>query len=341
MIVPIFLPHLGCTDRCIYCDQGYITNVTNDDVRSTIVKSLNVDKDEFEVGLYGGNIFNVAPSLLKTIFGHFEPYRGRIKNFRVSTKPVPLNEDVINILKSNKVSVIELGMPVFNDKILCKLNRQHTVDEFLKSFSILKDKGFEVAIQVMAGLPDELWSDIKNTSENIIKLKPCYIRIYPLAVIKGTPLSTMLMDGAFVPIPFDEAIDRAAFLYLNALRHDIKTVKIGLTDNEVIKDNIISGHYHPAFGYLVRSRVFYLGVKALLDKHTIKGDVVVHLNSRDIPHLVGQKRTNIESFQKADINISWQKTDIEKGYFVIENCHSNFSGNIFDAIGVLERRYLL
>lgn len=341
MIIPVFLPHLGCIDRCIYCNQGYITNVLSDDVRSVIKTSLDVNKDAFEVGLYGGNIFNVAPPLLKTLFEYFKPYRDRITNFRISTKPVPLKEETIDILKSNNVSIIELGMPAFNNKILRKLNRQHTVDEFLMSFNVLKNEGFNVAIQVMVGLPGESWSDIKTTSYNIIQLKPYYIRIYPLAVIEGTPLETMFRKGTFVPIPFDEALGRATFIYLNALKCNIKTVKIGLTDNDVIKDKIVAGHYHPAFGYLVRSQAFYLGAKALIDKHAIKGDVVVHLNSRDIPHLVGQKRSNIELFQKADIDITWQKDDIDEGNFVVQNGRSSFSGNVFDALEAYKKQELL
>ena len=340
MIIPVFLPHLGCADRCIYCNQGYITNVLDDDVRSTIKYSLNVNKDAFEIGLYGGNIFNVDPYSLRTLFNYFEPYKDRITNFRISTKPVPLKNETIRILKENNVTVIELGMPTFNNDILRELNRQHTVNEFLTTFHALKGEGFNVAIQVMVGLPGESWSDVITTASNTVQLNPHYIRIYPLVVIADTPLQTMYKNGVFVPIPFDEALDRAVFIYLTALKHNVKTVKIGITDNEIIKDKVVAGHYHPAFGYLVRSQTFYLGVKALIDKHSLKGDVIAHINSRDIPHLVGQRRLNIERFQKAGITITWHQMDIEEGSFVIESSFSKVSGDIFDAFVHFDDREL-
>ncbi len=59
-------------------------------------------------------------------------------------------------------------------------------------------------------------------------------------------------------------------------------MKIGLTDNEIVKDKVIGGNYHPAFGYLVRSRAFYLGIKTLIDTHALKGDIVIHINKIDI-----------------------------------------------------------
>jgi histone acetyltransferase (RNA polymerase elongator complex component) len=92
----------------------------------------------------------------------------------------------------------------------------------------------------MVGLPDESFEDIKRTVENIINLNPHYIRIYPLVVLKETPLQRQYEERLFVPIPFEEAIQRTLFIYLNALQHGIKVVKIGLTDNEIIKDRILS-----------------------------------------------------------------------------------------------------
>lgn len=332
MIIPIFLPHIGCSERCIYCNQGYITNAQDDNIANKINCALNVSTETFEVGLFGGNIFNVEPHFLERIFSYFRPYKDRITNFRISTKPVPLSNEVISILKANNVTVVELGMPTFNDKILQTLNRQHTVSEFLEAYYVLKNEGFDVAVQVMIGLPQETWDDIRHTADSIVRLKPYYIRIYPLVVLSGTVLATMYSDGSFIPVSFDEALDRATFIYLTALKDGIKTVKIGLTDNEVIKDKIVAGHYHAAFGYLVKSRVFCLAVKALVDLHKLTGNVVVRLNEKDIPHLVGYKRSNIMQLKNAGITVAWQKDDIREGDFAVESGSLRLTGNIFDAL---------
>lgn len=335
MIVPVFLPHLGCKDRCIYCDQGCITDVYSDDLPFLIKKSLEKLTGEFEIGLFGGNIFNVEPSTLKMLFKSFESFSERILNFRISTKPVPLNSETIRILKKNRVTVVELGMPVFNDTILKKLNRGHTIEDFYRAFSLLKNEGFHVALQVMVGLPDETMNDIKETTRRIICLSPHYIRIYPLVVLKGTPLLRMYEEGIFVPIQFEDAIVRTTHIYLNALKHNIKTVKMGLTDNEVIKDSIVAGQFHPSFGYMVKSHAFYLAVKANIDAASMQGNVTVKLNSTDIPHLVGHKRANIERFKKEGIYVAWEKEDIEKGSFILCNASATIKGIIFDALSTL------
>jgi histone acetyltransferase (RNA polymerase elongator complex component) len=337
MIVPVFLPHLGCTDRCIYCDQGCITDVHSHDLPSLIKKTLEKAGGKYEVGLFGGNIFNIEPSVLKTLFQFFDSFSDNILNFRISTKPVPLKSETIRILKEKRVTVVELGMPVFNDTILKKLNRGHTVEDFYRAFHLLKNEGFHVALQVMAGLPDETMIDIKETAEHIIRLSPHYIRIYPLAVLKNTPLHRMYENGLFAPIQFEEAIERAIYIYLHALKQGIKTVKMGLTDNEIIKDSVVAGQFHPAFGYMVKSQAFYLAIKAKIDIASIKGDITVRLNSADIPHLVGHKRKNIERFKEQGICVTWEKQDIEQGNFTLCSSQTIINGNIFDALITLSR----
>ena len=332
MIIPVFLPHLGCQGRCIYCDQNIITDIGDENLRTRIEQSLATRQGPFEVGLYGGNIFGLKPETLKRLFSYFDSYQATITNFRISTKPVPLNDKIIGILKENRVTNIELGIPTFNDQILEFLNRKHTAADLKNAFSVLTGEGFQVALQVMVGLPHETMSDIRESVTNIINLKPSYIRIYPLAFINGTPLADMYKVQKFVPIAFDEAIHRAMLIYLNALQHEIKAVKMGLTDNEVIKEKIIGGYYHPAFGFLVKSEAFFHAVMAKIAETGFSGEVTVSLNNRDIPHLLGHKRNNIVRFNEAGLSITWQVNDIPTGTFLLKSGEKKIEGAIFDAL---------
>ena len=333
MIVPVFLPHLGCGDRCIYCDQASITDLRTSDIKETIEAHLGRVRQPAEVGLFGGNIFGIGAEALKRLFSYFDQYQEKITGFRISTKPIPLDEEIIGILKENGVKVIELGIPSFNDEILRTINRRHTAEDLKRSFRRLKEEGFTVALQVMVGLPGETETDIRETAENLITLVPDYIRIYPLAVLKGTPLEAMYREGRYVPIPFDEAIERTAHIYLSLLKQGIKTVKMGLTDNEVIADRVIAGHYHPAFGYLVKSRAFRNAVLKKLREAEAKGAIKVVLNKRDIPHLLGHKRENLARFKEEGFEVSWETGEMGLGEFVVEFEGGKVAGNVFDALG--------
>ncbi|MCX7965220.1 MAG: radical SAM protein, partial [Syntrophorhabdaceae bacterium] len=302
MLCPVFLPHLGCDTKCIYCDQISITDIREFNIEKIIEKSLS-NHQTFEVGLFGGNIFGIQPSLLKKIFSLFEDYREHITGFRISTKPVPLKKEVIEILKENNVKVIELGIPVFNDILLTKLSRGYTVTDFYKAYHLLKKEGFHVAMQVMVGLPDEERCDIANTVEHIKSLIPAYIRIYPLVILKDTPIYDAFIKGDFVPCDFHEAVQRSLYIYLNCLSLNIPVVKMGLTDNEVIKEKIAGGFFHPAFGSIVKSEGFYLAIMASFLRCGVKGHIKVKVNKKDVPHLMGYKRKNIQRWAERKIYI--------------------------------------
>jgi len=338
MICPVFLPHLGCGQRCTYCDQIYITEIDRVNPKEMIENALSHGKSGYEVGLYGGNIFGIEPSLLNTIFSCFYEYRDEITNFRVSTKPVPLDDEVISILKRNNVTVIELGIPTFNDDILRKLNRGHTVEDLYRAYKRLKQEGFCLALQVMVGLPHESVEDTIRTVENIITLHPDYIRIYPLAIIEGTPLWIDYKEGRFIPLGFEDAVLRSLYIYLNALYHHIKVVKMGLTDNEIIKNKIKGGFYHPAFGSIVKSEGFYIAILTKAKRQGLKGNIKVMVNKRDIPHVFGYRRKNIERFKGHGIHIEPLSGDIEQGAFILYKNDMELHGHIYDAIEDLENK---
>lgn len=332
MICPVFLPHLGCRERCSYCDQQSITNSDRNNLQETIKKSLGSHEGTYEVGLFGGNIFGIEPPLLEKLFSSFSDYRDRISNFRISTKPVPLDDRVLEILKQNNVTVIELGIPLFNNEILKNLNRDHTVEDFYLTYERLKSMGFNVALQVMVGLPGETFTEIKKSADNIVRLNPHYIRIYPLAIMKGTPIHRLYEAKEFIPIPFEEAVLRAVYIYLNAMAHNIGVVKMGLTDNEIIKERIVAGFYHPAFGSIVKSECYYLALRSVIDKAGLKNHVTVRLNKKDIPHLIGHKRNNIERLQRQGIYVSWEVWQIKQGSFILYKDNKEVEGDIFDAL---------
>ncbi|HEX2967413.1 MAG TPA: radical SAM protein [Syntrophorhabdaceae bacterium] len=333
MLIPIFLPHYGCKDRCTYCDQRSITNERPDDPYSHISQVLDRKEGPYEIGLFGGNILGMTHKQLRELFSYFQQYKDKIENFRISTKPVVLDAEKMNIIKKNKVTIIELGCPTFNNTILSTLNRMHTADDTIESFEFLRTEGFSVALQFMAGLPDETMSDIRMTVEKMERLNPLYIRIYPLVVLSGTPMGEMHRRGVFVPSEFETVLDRVVYLYLSALKRGIPVVRMGLSDNELIREHILGGNYHPAYGYLVKSRAVYKAIIATLESFPKVGEeVTVSLNKVDVPHLIGDKRANLRHFLEKGISVQWQIRDIPKNTFVIETQGRCIEGQVLDAL---------
>lgn len=336
MVLPVFLPHVGCGQQCTYCNQNTITDeaqaVALDDRLASLFKPL---KTPVEVAFYGGNPFGLDPEGLERLLAKLTPYRGKITGVRMSAKPGRLSSSTIGILKHHGVTTIELGIPCFNDRILAALNRGHTTADLLDAYHQLKDEGFELGLQVMVGLPDETDKDLEQTAASVVALKPAFIRIYPLCVLEDTPLFASFRKGDFLPDSLEAAVTKAAYVYIRAQDKGIKTIKMGLTDNDVLKQKVAAGPYHPAFGYLVKSEAFYLAVLKVCTGNGLSGKVQVLLNRRDIPHLVGSQRQNVQRLTGKGIEPVWSAVEIPAGRFVVTAGGKKASGSLGDALAML------
>ncbi len=330
MVVPVFLPHSGCNERCIYCHQGYITDIGEKSFKERVDSALQGRVEPCEVGLFGGNIFGMEPASLERLFSCFDEHRGVVKSFRLSTKPVPLRDETIAILRRNGVDIIELGIPTFNDAILAAVNRAHTAEDLFLAYERLGGEGFRLALQFMVGLPGESQGDIEETVANMIRLRPVYIRIYPLVVLRNTPLFALYSRGDFVPIPFDEALDRACLIYLNAMKHNIDVVNVGLTDNEMVRDMVAGGFYHPAYGFLVQSRIFLRAVEGALKRLDGPKEITVILHNNDIPLLVGHRRENLSRFAAMGLKLRWEPSGERRGAFEIVSGTQRVEASVAD-----------
>jgi hypothetical protein len=334
MIAPVFLPHLGCGKRCIYCNQEVITDSNKEDGPERQIASLLDDvAGPVEVALYGGNPLGLGYESLRRLLSLFVPYQNKISGLRISTKPGSVDRKTLQLLKEHRVRTVELGTPTFNDDILDRLARGHTGEDARNSVKRLKEEGFETGMQLMVGLPGETGEDIRDLVDEVHRLSPAFIRIYPLVVIRDTPLCDMFGSGDFVPDPLERAVSKAAFIYTTAWSSGIPTIKMGLTDNTGLKSRIVAGPYHPAFGYLAKCEAFRLAVANLCKKTGAREGVRLSVAPGDVPHLIGYKSSNIGELRGEFATFDWDTDDsLEPGHFRVLAGRSTVEGSLSDGI---------
>ena len=326
------MPHLGCESICRYCNQGFITGVGEARLEEEVKKLARVPLEGIEIGLYGGNILGLQGKELERLFLFLGPWMEKVESIRLSTKPRDLDRDTLDVLKRYKVRTIELGIPAFNDSILESLGRNHSVKDLLTCYETLKEAGFECALQVMVGLPQEDFEDVRKTVEYLSLLRPVYVRIYPLVVLKGTALYQSYLDGEFVPISFRDGLRRALFIYLSCLKEGIKVLSMGLQEGKLLREVVAAGLYHPCFGSIVKAEAFFQAIFVTLDKAGMEGEVEITIGKSDVPHLWGYRRHNIERFERSGIRVKVKIEEMEKGSFVIRKGGKEIHGLTIDAL---------
>ena len=221
-IIPIFVPHLGCPNDCIFCNQksisGQMKMITKEDIKNTIEFYLKNFKDKeayVEVAFFGGSFTGIDEKLQEEFLSVAYEYikENKVNSIRISTRPDYINKNILKRLKKYKVQTIELGVQSANDYILKRSGRGHTFEDVKKASRLIRWKGFNLGHQMMVGLPESTRIDEINTAKQLIKLKPKMIRIYPVLVIKNTKLEKEYVDGKYEPIPLVQAIETCKELY--------------------------------------------------------------------------------------------------------------------------------
>jgi len=307
-IYPVFIPHAGCPHRCIFCAQERSTG------QSAVPDANQVDnwleeilpfRGDGEIAFYGGT-FSLLPLALQeqylTTAGRFVA-SGQVAGVRVSTRPDALDGNCVARLKSSGVTTVEIGCQSFSEAVLKASWRGHTALDNISAVQRCQNVGLRVGVQLMPGLPGSDVEEALMSLRQTVDLNPSFVRIYPTVVIEGTELATLWRSGGYQPWTVDEAVDVSADMLLLCRQADIPVIRLGLHCDLQLEENLLAGPYHPAFGQLVRSRLWR---RALLNATSLGKQLTV--NPNDLSDAMGHrgenrdwlKRTNPEACLMAD-----------------------------------------
>ncbi len=308
-IIPIFVPHLGCPNDCIFCNQKSISgqkeNMTKEKAKKIIEEYLETIKNEeaeVEIAFYGGSFTAIEEKtqeeLLQTAYEYIE--QGKVESIRISTRPDCINKETLKRLKKYKVKTIELGVQSANDYILKRANRGHAFEDVKKASKMIRWNGFKLGHQMMVGLPESTRIDEINTAKALIQLKPKMVRIYPVLVVKNTKLEEEYKQGKYEPLPLVQAVEVCKELVRMFADKKIEVIRVGLQNTDEIAEpenkesEVVAGPYHPAFRQLVESAMWYDAIVGKIKKLNVKvKEVEVTVNPVDSNNVIGHKKENV------------------------------------------------
>lgn len=215
--IPVFIPHLGCPNMCVFCNQRSISGTvrySRDDVRKTIDEALATvsPEQEAQIAFFGGSFTGIDRDemiyLLETGYGYVKS--GRVSSIRLSTRPDYIDAEILDILSRYGVKTIELGLQSMSDRVLAACKRGHTAEQGREACRMIKERGFELIGQMMIGLPCSTEEDEIYTAREICALGAHGARIYPTVVFLDTELADMAERGEYTPLSVEEAAGRSA-----------------------------------------------------------------------------------------------------------------------------------
>ncbi|MBQ6020910.1 MAG: radical SAM protein [Clostridia bacterium] len=319
--VALFVPHLGCGHRCVFCDQRAISGTaaapTPDDVRSAAELALSGGETGGEIAFFGGSFTAIDRDYMLSLLEAAEPFvkDGSFSGIRCSTRPDAIDRERLSILKAYGVTAIELGAQSADDGILEKNGRGHTFADTETAAGLIREYGIGMDLQMMTGLYGDTDEGALASAEKFIALRPDTMRIYPTVVLKNTRLARLYEAGEYVPQSLDEAVGLCAKLLTRFYDASIPVIRLGLHSGGGVEENRVAGPYHPAFREICESRIYYdLALERLAGKP--RGTYLLTVAPTEISKAAGHKKVNIASLAEYGWNCA-VRADERAGIYTI------------------------
>lgn len=293
-IIPVFIPHLGCPHQCVFCDQRAIAapEAPEPEVIADILRQALPWARGGQLAFYGGSFTAVDPALQTAYLEAAQPFlrSGALESLRISTRPDAIDLPTLQRLADYGVRTIELGAQSMEDGVLRRSGRGHTAAQTIRAAQLVKQQGFELVLQLMAGLPGDSRAFCRQTAEQAAALEPDAVRIYPVCVLRGSPLAEM---PDYQPLSIDQAAEWCADMLEVFQRQRIPVIRLGLNPTEQLAQSILAGPYHPALGQIVWSRLVRRQAEALLQACPSDAHVLLQCPKGQLSTLRGQKNSNM------------------------------------------------
>lgn len=190
-----------CPTRCTYCSfisyatqklfdliPDYIQAIKRELLNKvTIINNLGLEIVSLYIG--GGTPTTLNSNQIEELLTYINSCLNvkALKEFTVECgRPDTITKEKLEILEKYGVNRISINPQTLNDDVLHQIGRKHTVDDFLKAYTLAKDNtNLTINVDLIAGLEGDSFDSFKNTIDRIIELKPHNITVHSFSVKKS------------------------------------------------------------------------------------------------------------------------------------------------------------
>ncbi len=302
--IPIFIPHLGCPNNCVFCNQRSISGRQSfepegveeqiDEVLSTLSENT-----EREIAFFGGSFTGIDRELMLYLLEIGKKYidAGKVDGIRLSTRPDYIDRERLEILSRYGVRAVELGLQSMDNAVLAASKRGHDAEDAERACALVKEYGFELVGQMMIGLPASDAEKEIYTARRICELGADGARVYPTVVFYETELCAMAQDGIYLPLTQEDAVMRTKNVLDVFDRHCVPCIRVGLCASENLsdEDEVLGGANHSAVGELAMGELYFDRICRELDTRgeDFRGKTLTVYAARGaISKVAGQNKRN-------------------------------------------------
>lgn len=299
-----------CKKKCDYCD--FISYCNKDNLIEKYVEAMKKEiesqniKPEITTIYIGGGTPSYIDSkyIIQIINKIKEKNVSPNAEITIEVNPGTVTMEKLENYRSCGINRISIGLQSTNNTLLKEIGRIHDFKQFLETYKMAKKVGFKnINVDLMLGLPNQRIKDLKESLEQILKLKPKHVSVYSLIVEDGTPIANKIEKGE-LQLP-DEELERNMYWFVK------NTLELnGYKHYEI--SNFAKKGYESKHNLNCWNQKEYIGIGVAAHSYR---DITRYSNTENIEEYI--KNVNNEEFNKNKIIHEVQKEDDAKKEFML------------------------
>lgn len=211
-----------CIKKCNYCDFSSYAGLERywEDYCNAVANELVIKSDSFRsatVGTIftGGGTPSLIPCqyierILDTVYQYYHVDRNCENT--IESNPGTLTSNKLKAYGKIGINRLSIGLQACQDKILKKLGRIHSFDDFKTALSLAQKHGFEnINADIIFGIPGQTFEDWQDTVRQVSSFGLTHISCYSLSIEEGTVFGKMKEEGRLEEV--DDELDRRMYHY--------------------------------------------------------------------------------------------------------------------------------
>ena len=219
-----------CKQKCYYCDfvsfsnkQNFVENYV--EAVKTEINNYFQDKTILErytvttIYIGGGTPSYIESKyiceIMEVLENNLKQNKVKFEDMEITIEvnPGTVNKEKLEQYKKEKINRLSIGLQSTNNEMLKQIGRIHTYEQFLETYNMAKEVGFEnINVDLMIGLPNQTIEDIKRSLKEVIQLNPTHISVYSLIIEEGTVIAQKIENHQLQEM--DEELERNMYWYV-------------------------------------------------------------------------------------------------------------------------------
>ena len=185
----------------------------------------------------------------------------QLKEFTVEAgRSDSITPEKLKVLKENGVTRISVNPQTMKQETLDLIGRRHTVTQVKEAFSMAREAGFtNINMDLILGLPGENAEDVKNTMEEVSRMKPDSLTVHSLAIKRASRLSRWIEENGITTL---NNTDETMQLTMDGAR------EMGMVPYYLYRQKNMSGNFENV-GYAEEGKFGIYNILIMEEKQTI------------------------------------------------------------------------